>query len=132
FGVNLINNTGSIIRAVTVTYFGEKWYANLNPGAFTGGLEFWFGTGVTPGVGSVTTRVTALDFDPPGDVVIGSGGNIGITGDNYYLLNGNHADYRTLISHQILIGGDGWLPGEDLMMVWSAGAFGVGASDGLA
>ena len=132
FGVNLINNTGSLLRAVTVSYFGEKWYANLNPGAYTGGLEFSFGTGVTPGVGTTTTTVPALDFDPPGNVVIGSDGNLFLNGDNYHYLDGNHADYRTFISHTFLIGGGGWLPGENLMLVWQGGEYGAGASDGLA
>lgn len=133
FGLHLVNDSGSVLHSVTVSFYGEKWYANLNPDAYTGGLEFSFGTSSSESsFGVATTRMFGLDFDPPGNVVEGSAGNLFLYGDNYYLLDGNHGDYRTLISQTFFIAG-GWAPGENLVLAWRAGVWDAdGASDGLA
>jgi hypothetical protein len=119
FGVALVNNTGSTIQSVSVSFYGEQWYSNTNSGADPGGLAFRYRTGGSAGVGGIFTDVAALNYDPASGVISESGGNYGLNGQGYYLTNGNHSDYRTLITHTFAIDG-GWETGENLMLIWDA------------
>lgn len=75
--------------------------------------------------------ISELDFEPAVGVLPNSDGNIWLYGDGIYLLDGNHEDYRTLISHTFFISG-GWLPGEMLMLAWHGGEYGTLLAHGVA
>ncbi|MFM9984892.1 MAG: T9SS type A sorting domain-containing protein [Flavobacteriales bacterium] len=65
FGYRLVNNTGSAISAITVTYTGEQWRKENNAAAHTINVDYQVGATVTNPAAGSWTSVPALTFTSP-------------------------------------------------------------------
>ena len=133
------NDTGMVLNSFVVSYFVEQYYGFGDSNhRFAEGMQFW--TAVDPAItgrpeGAEWHRHQALEYFPVESVVAGSTGNLGFS--NFLgaeILNGNHSDYRTLVSGTVLLAG-GVAPGETLFLMWGNSSYGNGdrlISDGIA
>lgn len=107
-GVRLLNNTGSTINSLTVTYTGEQW-RNSAAAAHTAAFSYLVGsptvTGTLAEFQTTGVAVTPLDFTSP------------ITGGTAGALNGNLAANRTVKSYSI--NGLSIPNGTEIMLRWS-------------
>jgi hypothetical protein len=105
YGARFINNTGTTITSLKVTYTGEQWRNSANASAQT--LNFAYLTSPEP-ISSLTagtwTAVSSLDFTGP------------VTGGTASAIDGNAADNSTLVSFTIY--GLNIAPGDELFIRW--------------
>jgi|GEM_PF-6481967 len=113
-GASFINNTGSTVSSLSISYTGEQW--RLGSNGSTDRLDFQYSTNATSLSNGTWTDVNALDFPVPNpNAAVGA-------------LDGNAAGNRTAISSSIsgLSIPDGatfWIRWKDLSV--------PGADDGL-
>lgn len=88
FGAAFLNNTGSTVNCISITYTGEQWRLGDNTGRLDR-LDFKFSTNATSLISGTWTDVDALDFSSP--VTLGTIG----------ALDGNSSSNRTTISYTI-------------------------------
>ena len=108
YGIRLVNNTGSTITSLDISYVGEQW-RNSAVAAHTATFSYLVGsptvTGSLAEFQTAGTAVSALDFTSP------------ITGGTASALNGNLAANRTAISFSIT--GLSIPNGTEVILRWS-------------
>lgn len=87
YGAKFINNTGSTITSLDISYYGEQW--RLGALARSDRIDFQYSLDATSLTTGAWNDVNALDFTAP------------ITGPTVGALDGNAAANRTLISSSI-------------------------------
>ncbi len=112
FGALLVNNSGSVINSITITFTGEQWRRAPNPNT----LSFQYSVGATSIASGTFTSVSALNFTGPQ------------TG-TATALNGNLPANQVLITATIT--GLNWTAGSNLVIRWND-ANDPGADAGLA
>jgi hypothetical protein len=112
FGALLVNNSGSTLNSITITFTGEQWRRGANPNT----LSFQYSVGATSISTGTFTSFSALNFTGP---QTGSG----------TALNGNLAVNQVQITATIT--GLNWTAGSNLVIRWNDGNEG-GADAGLA
>jgi hypothetical protein len=116
-GVSFINNTGSIISQLPITYIGEQWRAGVTNRGAADRLDFQLSTDATSLITGTWTDYDALDFQSP---------NINTTAG---ALDGNAAGNRTSVSS--IITGLNIINGSTFWIRWTD--FDITSSDdGLA
>lgn len=111
YGFRFVNNTGSTLYSVEVSYYVERYFGWADVDSrFDEGFQVY--TAVSPTVtgnplGSEWTRQVGLEYHPAAGPVLGSSGPASYysTG-GYFIFDGNHADYRTEMSLTLgIVGG---------------------------
>ncbi len=102
FGALLVNNSGSTINTITITFTGEQWRG----GAQSNTLAFQYAVGATATsiANGTYTSVSALNFTGPQTGAAGA-------------LNGNLAANQVLVS--ATIAGLNWTAGSNLVIRWN-------------
>jgi hypothetical protein len=112
FGAIFVNNSGSALNSITITYTGEQWRRAPNPNT----LSFAYSVGATSIVSGTFTSFSALNFTGPQTGAAGA-------------LNGNLAANQVHISATIT--GLNWTAGSNLVIRWDTNPV-AGANAGLA
>jgi len=113
-GASFINNTGSTITSLEITYTGEQW--RLGTAGRADRIDFQYSLDATSLNTGTWTDVNALDFNSPNTTTTGA-------------LDGNAAANRTFLSSTIT--GLSIAPGATFWIRW-ADFNASGADDGLA
>jgi len=103
WGVRLVNNTGSTITSLSISYYGEQWRYSGTAAAQTVVFSYQTGTNLTSLSSGSWTNVSTFDFTSP--IISGSTG----------ALDGNAAANRTLISSTLPVTLN---PGDEIMLRW--------------
>lgn len=103
YGVRFVNNTGTAIASLQITYTGEQW-RNSAAAAQTLAFDYRQAATVTDLTTGTYTSVPALSFISP------------ITGGTAGLLDGNAAANRTVVTASFLVA----IPvGQEVMIRWT-------------
>jgi hypothetical protein len=103
YGLRFVNNTGSAIASLQITYTGEQW-RNSAAAAQTLAFDYRQAATVTDLTTGTYTSVPALNFTSP------------ITGGAAGLLDGNVAANRTVVTASFLVA----IPvGQEVMIRWT-------------
>lgn len=100
FGALLVNNSGSTINSITITFTGEQWRRGANVNT----LSFGYSVGATSVLSGTFTSFSALNFS---SLQIGSG----------TALNGNLPANQLLVTATIT--GLNWTAGSRLVIRWT-------------
>ncbi|MCB2206460.1 T9SS type A sorting domain-containing protein [bacterium] len=103
WGVRLVNNTGSTITSLDISYYGEQWRYSGTAAVQTVEFSYQTGSSLTSLTSGSWTAVTALDFNSP--ISSGSTGS----------LDGNASANRTLVSTVLSVTLN---PGDEIMLRW--------------
>lgn len=120
YGFRFVNNTGETLFSVEISYAVERYYGWADEGTrFTEGFRFY--TAINPVSESLGNpydpewqRRPSMEYHPVAGPVSGSDGPQTLHNGVYYF-DGNHADYRTLITGTLNIyggladGGEYWI-----------------------
>ena len=112
FGALLVNNSGSTITFITLTFTGEQWRQGVNPNT----LSFQYSVGATSISTGTFTSFSALNFTGPKTGAPGA-------------LDGNLAANQTVVT--AIITGLNWTAGSNFVIRWDD-ANETGANAGLA
>jgi len=112
FGALFVNNSGSVINSITITFTGEQWRRAANANT----LSFQYSVGATSIASGTFNSFSALNFTGP---------QTGTTG----ALNGNLAANQVSVTATIT--GLNWTAGSNLVIRWND-ANDPGADAGLA
>lgn len=119
YGVRLVNNTGSTITSLYVSYYGEQWsIAENNSNINTNTFDYQVGTTMTALTGGTWTNVPALSFTQLYNSTQSSGmggSTCGGSSAQCLALNGTLAANRTQIAACISVS----IPaGNEIMLRW--------------
>jgi Ca2+-binding RTX toxin-like protein len=114
FGAFFVNDTGSTIKSLTISYGGEQW--RLGTAGRTDQLDFQYSTNATDLTTGTWTDKNELDFITPDALTVGA-------------KNGNAAPDRTTVA--AIISGLNIAPGQSFAIRWND-IDATGADDGLA
>ena len=112
FGALLVNNSGSTINSIVISFTGEQWRQGVN----TNTLAFQYSVGATSIAVGTFTNATALNFTSPHTGAAGA-------------LNGNLATNQVNVTATIT--GLNWTAGSNLVIRWND-TNDAGADAGLA
>ncbi len=119
-GVEFINNTGSSLNQITLSYLGEEWHLGTNTGTQT--LNFGYAVQATPGTMPISgaTGVSALNFTSP---VTSTGTGMELDG----MLSANQHQFTNVVVPLSTT----WGSGQALWLTWQM-VFGASQQPGLA
>jgi hypothetical protein len=103
WGVRFVNNTGTTITSLAISYYGEQWRYSGTAAAQTVTFSYQAGSSLTSLTTGTWTDVPALDFTSP--VISGTTG----------ALDGNAATNRLLISSTLAVN---LAPNQEIMLRW--------------
>ncbi|MCZ7556387.1 MAG: T9SS type A sorting domain-containing protein [Bacteroidia bacterium] len=103
WGVHFINNTGTTITALDISYYGEQWRYSGTAAAQVVTFSYQTGTGLNSLTTGTWTNAASFDFTSP--IISGTTG----------ALDGNASANRVLISGTLAVT---LAPGQEIMLRW--------------
>ncbi|MBP6478745.1 MAG: hypothetical protein KA290_13595, partial [Chitinophagaceae bacterium] len=104
YGVKYVNNTGSAITSLSVTYTGEQWRNGGNATAQILAFDYRQASSITDLTTGTYTAVAALNFTTPTNSAIAAA------------LDGNNSANRAVLTNSITVN----IPaGEEIMLRWT-------------